>query len=187
MKLQSKQRDGKKVRCVYDSAKTPLQRLLLSEVLPAEKQQELIEVAHALDPIRLFQQVEQLQKAVFRCAIGCSPFVSHAPSTSIRVFSVESCTAGTLPAERSVPDPAAGLHTLFHEQERRKRILGWRRTQIDPFDGEWEQIMSWLVANPEREPRRHFPGVTAPLSRTSSAVANPHPPTRHAQDPSPST
>jgi hypothetical protein len=29
MKLQSKLREGKKVRCVYDSAKTPLQRLLL--------------------------------------------------------------------------------------------------------------------------------------------------------------
>src|SRR5438045_2924998 len=51
MKLQSKQREGKKVRYVYDPAKTPLQRLLLSGVLPAEMQQELTEVAHALDPI----------------------------------------------------------------------------------------------------------------------------------------
>jgi hypothetical protein len=70
MKLQAKQRDGKKVRYVYDSAKTPLQRLLLSGVLPAQKQQELLEVAHALDPIRLFQQVEQLQQAIFRCTVG---------------------------------------------------------------------------------------------------------------------
>ena len=38
MKLLSKQRDGKKVRYVYDPAKTPLQRLLLSGVLPAQKQ-----------------------------------------------------------------------------------------------------------------------------------------------------
>jgi len=56
MKLQSKLREGKKVRCVYDPAKTPLQRLLLSGVLPVQKQQELIEVAQALDPIRLFQR-----------------------------------------------------------------------------------------------------------------------------------
>ena len=49
-----------KVRCVYDPAKTSLQRVLLSGVLPAQKQQELTEVAHALDPIHLFQQVEQL-------------------------------------------------------------------------------------------------------------------------------
>ena len=47
MKLQAKQRDGKKVRYVYDSAKTPLQRLILSGVLPAQKQQELLEVAQA--------------------------------------------------------------------------------------------------------------------------------------------
>jgi len=40
-------------------------RLLLSGVLSAQQQQELTEVAQALDPIRLFQQVEQLQQAVF--------------------------------------------------------------------------------------------------------------------------
>ncbi len=88
MKLLSKQREGKKVRYVYDSAKTPLQRLLQSGVLPAEMQQELLEVAHALDPIRLFEQLEQLQQAVFRCAVGCSPFLSSLPSTPLRVFSV---------------------------------------------------------------------------------------------------
>src|SRR3989454_7439730 len=61
MKLLSKQRDRKKVRYVYDPAKTPLQRLLLSGILPAQKQQELTEVAQARDPLRLFQQLEQLQ------------------------------------------------------------------------------------------------------------------------------
>src|SRR5437660_8072078 len=98
MKLQAKQRDGKKVRYVYDPAKTPLQRLLQSGVLPAEMQQELREVAHALDPIRLFEQLEQLQQAVFRCAVGCSPFLSSLPSTPLRVFSVERCMTGTLPS-----------------------------------------------------------------------------------------
>ena len=103
MKLQSKQREGKKVRCVYDPAKTPLQRLLQSGVLPAEMQQELLEVAHALDPIRLFEQLEQLQQAVFHCAVSCSPFVSSIPSTPIRVFSVECCMMGTLSGRGSVP------------------------------------------------------------------------------------
>jgi hypothetical protein len=165
MKLQSKQRDGKKVRCVYDSAKTPLQRLLLSGILPAQKQQELLELAHALDPIHLFQQLEQLQQAVFRCATSCSPFVPSPSSAPLHVFSVERSTAGNVPDERSVTDPAAGIRTLYREQERRKRVLGWRRTQKDPFDGEWEQVMSWLVANPElssgdifRELQRLSPG-----------------------------
>ena len=72
--------------------------------------------------------------------------------------------------KRSFPDPAVGLHTLFHEQEQRKRILGWRRTRKDPFEGEWEQITSWLLANPERssgdifrELQRRSPGRYYPL------------------------
>ncbi len=72
-----------KVHCVYDPAKTPLQRLLLSGVLPAQKQQELTEVAQALDPIRLFQQLEQLQQALFCCTVSRSPFV---PSLHLHLF-----------------------------------------------------------------------------------------------------
>jgi hypothetical protein len=170
MKLLSKERNGKKIRCVYDPAKTPLQRLLLSGILPAQKQQELTEVAQALDPIGLFQQLEQLQQAVFRCAVGCSPFVSSPLSVPLHVFSVEQCIVGKLPEERNASDPPAGLETLCREQERRKRVLGWRRTHKDPFAGEWEQIFSWLVANPERssgdifrELQRRSPGRYQPL------------------------
>jgi Integrase core domain len=125
MKLQSKQRDGKKVRYVYHPAKTPLQRLLLSGVLPAQKEQELTEVARALDPICLFHQLEQLQQAVFRCAVGCSPCISSLAIAPIYVFSVEHCMTGTLPGEESVPAPRTGIETLSREQERRKRVLGW--------------------------------------------------------------
>jgi hypothetical protein len=170
MKLLAKQRDGKKVRRVYDAAKTPLQRLLLSGILPPQKQQELTEVAQALDPIRLFQQLEQLQQAVFRCAVNCSPVIAPIPTLTIRVFSVDDCATGLLPEERNVPDPAVGLATLYREQERRKRVLGWRHTHKDPFEGEWEQILSWLVANPERssgdifrELQRRSPGRYQPL------------------------
>ena len=84
------------------------------------------------------------------CAVSCSPVISPLPSANTRVFSVDDCTMGKLPEERSVGDPTAGLQTLYREQERRKRVLGWRRTHKDPFDGEWEQILSWLMANPER-------------------------------------
>src|SRR6266849_4090729 len=91
MKLLAKQRELKRVRYVYDPAKTPLQQLLLSGVLPAQKQQELLEVAHAFDPIRLFQQLEQLQKAVFGSAVNGAPFVSSTPPAPILVFSVERC------------------------------------------------------------------------------------------------
>ena len=87
MKLLSKQREGKKVRYVYDPAKTPLQRLLLSGVLPAQKQQELLEVTHALDPIRLLHQLEQLSRP-FSAVLSAALLLSHPPfptfSTSVR-------------------------------------------------------------------------------------------------------
>jgi len=69
-----------------------------------------------------------------------------------------------------MPDPTAGLETLYREQERRERVLGCRRTHKDPFEGEWEQIFSWLMANPERssgdifrERQRRSPGRYQPL------------------------
>jgi hypothetical protein len=150
MKLLSKQRDGKKVCYVYDPAKTPLQRLLQSGALPEQKQQELTEVAQALDPICLFRQLEQLQQAVMRSTVNCSPFVPSIPPAPLRIFTVEGCTTGNIPGEDSIPDPAAALHILYRGQERRKRVLGWRRTRKDPFEGEWEQIFSWLLTNSER-------------------------------------
>ena len=76
----------------------------------------------------------------------------------------------TLSFSKSIPDAVAELHTLHREQEKRKRALGWRRTQKDPFEGEWEQITSWLLANPERssgdifrELQSRFPGCYQPL------------------------
>jgi hypothetical protein len=169
MKLLSKERDGKKMRYVYDPAKTPLQRLLLSGILPVQKQQELTEVAQAIDPGRLLHQLELVQQAVFRCAEGSSPFVSSPRSDPLHIFSVEQCTVGKLPEERKAPAPTAGLETLYREQERRKRVLGWRRTHKDPFAGEWEQIFSWLQDNPEcssgdifRELQRRSPGRYQP-------------------------
>ena len=110
------------------------------------------------------------KQAVFRCAVGCSPCISSLPSAPIHVFSVERCVTAKLPAEGSIPNRATGLQTLYREQERRKRVVGWRRTHKDPFEGEWEQIISWLVAHPERssgdifrELQRRSPGRYQPL------------------------
>ncbi len=88
----------------------------------------------------------------------------------MRVITIECCITGILSVEESRPDAVAGLQTLYREQERRKRVRGWRRTHKDPFDGEWEQILSWLMANPERssgdifrELQRRSPGRYHPL------------------------
>src|SRR3989442_2211925 len=69
MKLQTKQREGSKVRRTYDQAQTPMQRLLASSILSPQKQQELLRITEALDPLRLLTQLEHLQKALWRHAV----------------------------------------------------------------------------------------------------------------------
>ncbi|GCE17152.1 hypothetical protein KDK_09520 [Dictyobacter kobayashii] len=73
MKLVAKHREGRTLRRVYDAARTPLQRLLLSGLLPDSRQQELRAMAKGLDPLRLFDQVTQLQQAVFQCEMDRCP------------------------------------------------------------------------------------------------------------------
>ncbi len=83
MKLQGKYYDGRKVRLVYDPAKTPLQRLLLSEVLPASRGHEWKEMVQALDPVRLFEQVKDLQQALF---IHSTSALSHSKEVAVVLY-----------------------------------------------------------------------------------------------------
>ena len=100
--LVAKQIEGRSVHRVYDAARTPLQCLLLSGVLPTSKQEELRAVAKALDPIRLFHQVEQLQQAVFHCEVNGSAPPQRTPATSLVKFELEDGTTEPLPAEGMV-------------------------------------------------------------------------------------
>jgi hypothetical protein len=65
MKLQSKVVEGKDEHRIYDEARTPLQRVLFSGVLSNDIQQHWQEAAESLDPLRLVQHVEALQRAVW--------------------------------------------------------------------------------------------------------------------------
>lgn len=171
MKLQSKAYEGRKVRRVYDPARTPLQRLLLSGVLPASQQHELRAVAKALDPLRLFQQLRHLQQAVFRYAAGCFPTSQTTPSSPLLVFAAERCTTGFLLPKGTEPD-AEGSSPQHGCQKSAESIsvLNWRRTCKDPFVGQWEKILSWMQADPTRtsgdifrELQAVFPGRYQPL------------------------
>lgn len=91
MKLQARHVEGRKVRRVYDAAKTPLQRLLLSQILPASKEQEVQRMAHLLDPLRLFHHVHALQQALFGSVMGDAP-----ESGDVLSFCLQRCVAEPL-------------------------------------------------------------------------------------------
>jgi site-specific recombinase XerD len=144
MKLVAKQVEGRTIQRIYDVAKSPLQRVLSSEVLPTPHQQELRAIAKVLDPLRLFQQVEHLQQAIFRCEDGRSFVSQPAPIPSLVPFDLAGCAAELVLQE------AREAEEFPHEKQETPSILDWRRTSKDPFAGQWEQILAWVRTNPTR-------------------------------------
>jgi len=92
------------------------------------------------------QQLEHLQKALWRHALTSS--LSNPAPASPRQFSVKEGPEGHVPADGIPGTPPS----LLKQQRKRKyqksgRPRDWR-TRKDPFEGEWEQVTSWLLANP---------------------------------------
>ncbi len=133
MKLQAKHYEGRKVRRVYDAAKTPLQRLLLSGVLPTSTQEELNAMVKALDPIRLFHHLQQLQQAVFRCAVNDFPVSQKTPDVSLLRFALEGCTTGAIPSKGMEQDEETVLENSCQESGESEPVLDWQRTCKDPL------------------------------------------------------
>jgi len=144
MKLVAKHVEGRTIHRIYDAAKTPLQRVLLSGVLPLSQQQELRAVTKALDPLCLFEQVEQLQQATLRCDTGSSSTSQLTPTPELLPFHLAGCAVELVLLEGREADE------LPNEEQKRASVLDWRRTSKDPFAGQWEQILTWVQANPTR-------------------------------------
>jgi site-specific recombinase XerD len=144
MKLVSKQVEGRTIHRNYDVAKTPLQRVLLSGALSPAQQQELRTIWKAFDPLRLFQQVEQLQQATLRYAADHSSASQPTPKQSPVQFELSGCAAELVLQEAGETD------ALPQEKRKSEDVLNWRRTGKDPFAGQWEQILAWVRANPTR-------------------------------------
>jgi hypothetical protein len=68
MKLVAKTRQGAKVHKVYDTARTPYQRLLDAGVLPETKQQELAATYRGLNPVLLLEQINRNLEHLWRLA-----------------------------------------------------------------------------------------------------------------------
>jgi hypothetical protein len=139
MKLQAKLREGKKVRYVYDPAKTPREPppAIRSIVCPETTRTD--RGGAGARPHRSVPTTRAVATGRFPLRCRLLSFCLIPLSDPLHVFSVEQCTAGNLPEERNAPAPTAGLETLYREQERRKRVLGWRRTHKDPFEGDWNR------------------------------------------------
>lgn len=143
MKRLPKQGDDVTGHPRHDEARTPVQRLLLSGVMSAEKQQELTEVAQALDPVCLIEQIKHLQQAVLRHAALFSAMIQRTPPALIEVFSVENGTTGSVPVLKPTSHPLASApQTACQEASEEQEDYAEpepepRRTRSDPFQCVW--------------------------------------------------
>jgi len=68
MKLMSKTRHSAKVNKVYDTARTPYQRLLEAGALTESKKQELAATYHNLNPVHLLKQINENLESLWKLA-----------------------------------------------------------------------------------------------------------------------
>ena len=87
MKLVSKTRHGAKVNKVYDTARTPYQRLLEAGVLTEAKQQELAATYHGLNPVLLLKRINSNLEQLWQLAV-CLASLGNRNYEAIRRASV---------------------------------------------------------------------------------------------------
>ena len=154
MKLVSKHRDGSKVRRKYDTAQTPFQRLVGFGTLTEEQNQHWNHVFHTLDPVRLLQQIQSLQDALWRHAVEESSDTSEQSALEHVSFDLAAC----LPP--GADDHGLGLSSTVEtsakaqkrKYRRTRKSLGPRtyRTHPDPFEDVKIELHQWFLEAPDR-------------------------------------
>jgi hypothetical protein len=174
MKLHTKRREGSKVSRTYHDARTPLQRLVASAMLPEETQDRLVTLFQALDPVRLLHQLHTLQEALWQHAIvptgATAEVVSPTPTERCEIrFDVQGCglpssiSPHTNDAEDTTTSHAdltallagRGLSKRKYRRSATPTARTWR-TRADPFASIWKDVRLQLERAPERTAKAIF-------------------------------
>jgi site-specific recombinase XerD len=117
MKLQAKVYQGERVRRVYDVARTPLQRLMVSEVLSEDRQHELSAQVQQLDPLALSEHLDALQHALL-CGVHLSSLVSADGTACPQLpFALEDWPPVPLPMPKEEPERIGTQEAPLHSEE----------------------------------------------------------------------
>jgi site-specific recombinase XerD len=142
-KLQARVPRGDRMRRIYDVARTPLDRLLASGVLPDDRRQELSERVQQIDPLVLSEHLDALRHALLCHAHLPAGMTAARPRLD---FTLTICISGPLPPKQErEPEPCESQESLPKSHE----ILNWPRTTRDPLAAVWEEILALILAHPE--------------------------------------
>ena len=135
-KLKEKVRIGSRVVKRYHPPQTPYARLMDSEALSEAVRVRLRNVADALDPLELLEQIRRTQEQLALLSQGKRVSVSGRSPDDLTDFLASLSTAWQTGEIR--PTHHAPAKSARH----------WR-TRKDPFEPVWPKICSWLEAAPD--------------------------------------
>jgi hypothetical protein len=169
LKLKEKRQKGKAVQRIYLPAQTPFERLCAASMLSDDVRARMDTIFEVLDPVRLLDQIGQLQAALWSQAVVQDGATNDpGPLPPVR-FVAE---AGEERDARSQTETAAPL--LRHQKRAYHRaetaLPRWWRTRLDPFATVWSELEQWLEAAPTRtakslfdELQQRYPDQYAPV------------------------
>ena len=136
-KLAEKRRVGARVHKRYHSPETPAARLLASEAVPEPVKQKLRAVTITLDPLRLLDEIREVQHHLAALAAGdCTQMLPR------RNPDLEDFLKGL-----AVAGKGGEVRPTYQAQLKAKR--DWR-TRKDPFEAVWPAVILWLITEPDR-------------------------------------
>lgn len=146
LKLLEKERQGAKVSKKYDRAKTPFQRILLSEHIRQAKKDSLTAEYEKLDPVDLMTQLETLQDELWKYSWnknGCAKLDFNVTNDNIN------------DQNKTQTEKSNNVGRYYHTSKKvdlRKAPRAWR-TRKDPFENVWDEIRLRLELAPETTAR----------------------------------
>lgn len=160
MKLQVKHREGARVQRIYDTAKTPFNRLLQNEViLSQDKRVHLTKIFESLDPIHLLQQIKRIQDALWKHAVTETD--GNQITEDPVMFKLNMCIPPKHDNMKSTAsdflDKATEKEKRSYRRTKKSRIPHTWRTRKNPFENVWDnEVCSWLEKHPERTAKSLF-------------------------------
>lgn len=142
LKLLEKERRGAKVSKKYDAAKTPFQRVLLSEHISQTKKDSLTREYERLDPVNLLAQMERLQDALWQYSWN----TKGQADTNLTVEKADIVQPSDAHAEQR---PAKTRYYRSSKKVDLRSVPRTWRTRKDPFEKTWDEIRLRLELMPE--------------------------------------
>ena len=142
LKLLEKERRGARVRKTYDTAKTPFQRILLSNHISQAKKDSLAQEYETLDPVKLLAQMERLQDELWQ-----SSWKKKSPVETELVVTKEDVIGHRV----ACPEIGA-IQSRFYRSSKKVDLRSAPRTwrsRKDPFVKTWDEIRLRLELMPE--------------------------------------